>query len=306
MKADLKKTRPRSARARKENIAGYLFAGPAILGFLLFAMIPILFSLFASFTNWNMLSDWEFIGLSNYENLLFEDYYFWSSLEATFSYAILSVMTSNLVALLLALLLNSNIRFQGVFRSIYYLPTIVPAVAQALLWSWLFNVDYGLFNNILTGLGLPPCDWLTGQETVIPSLVLMSVWGCGGAVVIYISGLQSVPVSLLEAVSVAGGNAWHRFKTVTLPYMSPIIFFNVLMSIIGSLQVFTQAMMMTGGGPNGKSLFYSYYLYLKAFTDNEMGYACAMAWILFVIVSVVTVIFFKLFKDRIYYESAES
>ena len=302
-KTDQKTLRLPGRQARRENRAGYLFAGPAILGFLLFALLPILISLAASFTDWNMLSAPEFIGLQNYKNLLTEDFYFWRALKATFYYAILSVIISNLVALAVALLLNANVKLQGVFRTIYYLPTVVPAVAQALLWGWLFNVDYGLFNNILTALNLPTCQWLAGEHTVIPSLVLMSVWGCGGAVVIYISGLQSVPVSLLESVSVEGGNAWDRFRTVTLPYISPIIFFNVLMSIIGSLQVFTQAMMMTGGGPNGSSLFYSYYLYLKAFRDNEMGYACAMAWILFLIIAVVTFFFFRAFKDRIYYES---
>lgn len=298
-----KPSRLPSRRARRENLAGYLFAGPAILGFLLFAMLPIATSLFASFTDWNMLTPAKPVGLENYKNLLTADFYFWSAIKATFYYAVLSVVASNIIALAVALLLNTTVRLQGIYRSIYYLPTVVPAVAQALLWGWLFNVDYGLFNNILTGLGLQPCQWLAGPNTVIPSLVLMSVWGCGGAVVIYISGLQSVPVSLLESVSVEGGNAWDRFRTVTLPYMSPIIFFNVLMSIIGSLQVFTQAMMMTGGGPNGRSLFYSYYLYLKAFRDNEMGYACAMAWILFLIIAVVTVFFFRAFKDRLYYES---
>ncbi len=304
MKSPLSRKK-RSAKARAENRAGYLFAMPAILGLLLFALVPIVISLFASFTDWNMLTDWNYVGLENYKNLLTEDYYFWGSLEATLYYAILSVLVSNIVALLIALLLNCKVKLVGVYRSIFYLPTIVPAVAQALLWSWLFNVDYGLFNSLLTELGLPTGEWLTGEATVIPSLVMMAVWGCGGAVVIYLAGLQSVPIEQMEAVSVAGGGAWARFRHVTLPYISPVLFFNVLMSIIGSLQVFTQAMMMTGGGPNGKSLFYSYYLYLKAFTDNEMGYACAMAWILFLLVAVITVLFFRAFKNRLYYESGE-
>lgn len=291
-------------RFRKENRAGYFFAGPAIIGLLLFALVPIVISLVGSFTDWNMLTDWTFVGFENYINLLTEDIYFYGSLKATGYYAVLSVVFSNFVALIIALLLNTNVRFQGIFRTIYYLPTIVPAVAQALLWGWLFNVDYGLFNNILRAVGLPASPWLSGENTVIPSLVMMAVWACGGSMVIYLSGLQSVPSSLLEAVAVDGGNAWDRFRAVTLPYLSPVIFFNVLMSIIGSLQVFTQAMLMTGGGPNGKSLFYSYYLYRKAFPDNSMGYACAMAWILFLIVAVISVAFFRMFKDRLYYEAA--
>lgn len=291
-------------RFRKENRAGYFFAGPAIIGLLLFALVPIVISLVGSFTDWNMLTDWSFVGFKNYITLLTEDIYFYGSLKATFYYAVLSVVFSNFVALIIALLLNTNVRFQGIFRTIYYLPTIVPAVAQALLWGWLFNVDYGLFNNILRAVGLPASPWLSGENTVIPSLVMMAVWACGGSMVIYLSGLQSVPSSLLEAVAVDGGNAWDRFRAVTLPYLSPVIFFNVLMSIIGSLQVFTQAMLMTGGGPNGKSLFYSYYLYRKAFPDNSMGYACAMAWILFLIVAVISVAFFRMFKDRLYYEAA--
>ncbi len=295
-----------SGRARRENLAGYLFAGPALLGLLLFALLPILVSLAASLTDWNMLTDWTFVGLGNYRSLLTEDYYFWGSVKATLYYAVLSVISSNLVALTVALLLNTDTRLQGIFRTIYYLPTIVPAVAQALLWGWLFNVDYGLFNNILSALGLPPCDWLAGESTVIPSLVLMSVWSCGGSIVIYLSGLQSVPPELLEAVAIDGGGAWARFRTVTLPYLSPVLFFNVLMSMIGSLQVFTQAMMMTGGGPNGKSLFFSYYLYLKAFTDNQMGYACAMAWMLFLLIVVLSALFFRVFKSRVFYESGQS
>lgn len=294
-----------SRRERRENRAGYLFAGPAILGLLIFAFVPIVISLVASFTDWNLLTEWSFVGFQNYLTLLTEDIYFYGSLKATFYYAILSVVFSNLVALLVALLLNTNVKLQGIFRTIYYLPTIVPAVAQALLWGWLFNVDYGLFNNLLRAIGLPPSQWLAGENTVVPSLVMMSVWACGGSMVIYLSGLQSVPSTLLEAVAVDGGNAWDRFRAVTLPYLSPVVFFNVLMSIIGSLQVFTQAMLMTGGGPNGKSLFYSYYLYRKAFPENSMGYACAMAWILFLIVAVISLIFFRFFRNRLYYESAE-
>lgn len=297
---------PSALWRKKENLAGYVFAGPAILGLIFFAFIPIAISFAASFSNWDMRSAWEFVGFSNYQSLFTEDVYFYRSLEATFYFAVLSVVASNLTALVIALLLNLDIKGQGIFRTVYYMPTIVPAVAQALLWGWLFNVDYGFFNSILQMVGLPPCDWLAGETTVIPSLVLMSVWACGGTMVIYLSGLQSVPNNLKEAVAIDGGGAWAKFRAVTVPYLSPIIFFNTLMSIIGSLQVFTQAMLMTGGGPNGRSLFYSYYLYLKAFRDQQMGYACAMAWVLFVIVVLISLLVFRFFKNRLYYESGDN
>lgn len=296
----------RYVRKRQEVFFGYLFAGPAILGLLLWSLVPILLSLFLSLTDWNVLSDWKFVGFENFIQLFTEDIFFYESLKATFYYAALSVVLTNVVAFALALLLNANVRGQSFFRTCFYVPTIVPAVAQAMLWGWLYNVDYGLFNNILSALGLPPQEWLAGESTVIPSLAIMAVWSCGGSMVIYLAGLQSVSSGLLEAVEIDGGGYLHKLRHVILPSLSPVIFFNLLMSIINSLQVFTQAMLMTGGGPNNKSLFYSYYLYITAFRNNNMGYACAMAWILFIIVALISLVVLRLFKGRLYYEAEAS
>lgn len=287
---------------RREAIFGYVFAMPAILGLFLWAFIPIGFSFFLSLTDWNVLADWKFIGLENYVKLFTEDLFFSASLTATFSYTFGAVIATNLVAFTLALILCNNVRGKALYRTLFYLPTIVPMVAQAILWGWLFNPDFGLFNNILNFLGLPSLLWLADENTVIPSLVLMATWTSGGGMVIYLAGLQGIPHEQMEAVEVDGGSYRHKLINIILPYMSPIIFFNMLMSVIGSLQVFTQAMMMTGGGPNNRSLFYSYYLYVSAFRDNKMGYACAMAWVLFVITVAISTLIFIFFKDRLYFE----
>lgn len=300
------KPRGKYSKKKREAIYGYLFAGPAIIGLLMWSLFPIILSLFISMTDWNVMTEWNFIGLKNYISLFIDDIYFYGSLKATFYYAGLSVVATNIVALVLALMLNSNVRGLTFFRTCFYVPTIVPIVAQSLLWGWLYNVDYGLFNNILTAMNLPTLQWLAGESTVIPSLVIMAMWTCGGSMVIYLAGLQSVSSVLLEAVEIDGGGYRHKLLHVIFPSISPVIFFNLLMSIIGSLQVFTQAMMMTGGGPNNRSLFYSFYLYITAFRNNNMGYACAMAWILFIIVASISLIIFRFFKGRLYYESGEA
>lgn len=289
----------------REARTGYLLVLPAILGFLFFCVIPILYSAALSLTDWNVLKPAKFVGLKNYVKLLTGDRQFAAAIQATFSYAISSTLFSSLYAFFLALLLNNEMRGKSIFRTIFYLPSIVPAVANALLWKWLYNPEFGLFNAVLSGLGLPKCMFLAGQNTVIPSLVFMAMWGCGSTMIIYLAGLQSVPASLLEAVDIDGGGYWTKLIHVTIPMVSPVIFFNVLMSLVGSFQVFTQAFMMTQGGPNNKSLFYSYYLYRTAFQQNKMGYASAMGWIMFLIMIVFTAVFFKVFAGKVYYESGE-
>ncbi len=290
---------------RREAVYGYLFTAPAILGLFFWAFIPIGYSLLLSLTDWNVLSDWNFVGLQNYVALFTEDLFFFDSLVATVYYAVGAVIATNLTAFILALLLNNDIKGKAVYRTLFYLPTIVPMVAQSILWGWLFNPDFGLLNSILNAVGLPSSLWLADESTVIPSLILMATWTCGGSMVIYLAGLQGIPLEQLESVEVDGGSYRHKLRHIMLPYMSPVIFFNMLMSVIGSLQVFTQAMMMTGGGPNNKSLFYSYYLYVTAFRNNNMGYACAMAWILFAITALVASLIFLFFKDRLYFEGGK-
>jgi multiple sugar transport system permease protein len=289
---------------RQEALAGYGFILPAVLGFLLLCLLPILFSLGLSFTDWNVLTPPKYIGLNNYVKLFTRDTLFRASISATFQFAFLSTIFSSLYAFLLALLLNSS-PGKAFFRTVFYLPTVVPAVASAVLWKWLYNPEFGLFNTVLSALGLPKSMFIAGQNTVIPSLVFMSMWGCGGAMVIYLAGLQGVPQSLTEAVDIDGGNYWHKLTRVILPMVSPVVFFNVLMSLVGAFQVFTQAYMMTNGGPNNKSLFYSYQLYRTAFQQNKMGYASAMGWVMFLIMIIFTTLFFRVFARTVYYEGGE-
>ena len=310
-KTDQKTPRLPGRQARRENRAGYLFAAPAILGFLLFALLPILISLVASFTDWNMLSAPEFIGLRNYKNLLTEDFYFWRALKATFYYAILSVIISNLVALALALLLNANAKLQGVFRTIYYLPTVVPIVASAMLFLWVLNPEYGLLNNFLSWFGIRGPSWLSDPKFTKISLMIMDVWRCGQNTVIFLSALKAVPKSFYEAAELDGAGPVKRFFKITLPYISPTIQFLVVMGLISSFQYFTQAYVFASvsqvgqsitGGPQNSLLFYSMYLYMNGFSYMKMGYASAMAIVLFLIVLVVSFVAMYLMEKRVTYD----
>ncbi|WP_231979465.1 carbohydrate ABC transporter permease [Tessaracoccus coleopterorum] len=204
------------------------------------------------------------------------------------------------------MLVNSGFRFQSAWRTIYYLPTLVPAIANAVLWIWIFNPDFGLLNTLLRSAGLPESQWIYAEETAVPSLILMSVWGFGNGMVIFLAGLQGVPRQLYEAVGIDGGGAWAKFRHVTWPYMTPVIFYNLVTGMIGTFQVFNQAFVMTDGGPNNSTLFYIYYLYTQAFTDAEMGYASALAWVLFIIVLIVTVLLFRNARSWVFYEMGDA
>ena len=289
----------------REARFGMLFVLPAILGYLLFCTIPILYSGFLSLTDWNILKSANFIGIQNYVKIFQSDYLFGESIKATFKFALGSTLFSTVYAFLLALLLNVEVKGRSIYRTVFYLPSIVPAVANAVLWSWLYNKDFGLFNNALQMLGLPKQAFLSGQQTVIPSLIFMSMWGCGSTMIIYLAGIQGVPTSLREAVRIDGGKYRHELLHVIIQMVSPVIFFNVLMGLVGSFQVFTQAFMMTNGGPNNKSLFYSYYLYTTAFKSNKMGYACALGWVMFFIMIAFTAVFSKVFASKVYYDGGE-
>lgn len=285
--------------------AGFLFVLPAILGFMFFCAIPILYSGYLSLTDWNIFKAPKFVGFKNYIKIFTNDYLFNESVSATFKFAIGSTICSSIYAFLLALLLNADVKGRSMFRTIFYLPSIVPAVANCMLWSWLYNKDFGLFNSLLSIVGISKQSFIAGQATVIPSLIFMSMWGCGSTMIIYLAGIQGVSQQLKEAVRIDGGNYWHELVNVIIPIVSPTIFFNVLMSLIGSFQAFNQAFLMTGGGPNNKSLFYSYYLYSTAFKQNKMGYASALGWVMFIIMIIFTTIFFKLFSKRVFFEGGD-
>jgi multiple sugar transport system permease protein len=286
---------------RFETRWGILMALPAILGFAIFTIGPMVASFFFSLTDWQIGGSPSFVGLDNYSAMV-NDELFWKSLSATTYYTLGAVPLTLIVSFAVAMLLNQKARGLSLWRTIFYLPTLVPAIANVVLWIWIFNPDFGLLNSMLRQTGLPESSWIYGEKSAVPSLILMSVWGFGNTMVIFLAGLQGVPRQLYEAVAIDGGGTWARFRHVTLPFMTPVIFYNLVTGVIGTFQVFNQAYIMTQGGPNNATEFYIYYLYTKAFTDSEIGYASALAWVLFVIVLVITVLLFRNARRWVYYE----
>lgn len=295
--------RVKSRLLRREAIEGYLYISPWLIGFLLLTLGPVLFSFFMSFTKWDIINPPKMVGLSNYATIFADDFRFRQSIKVTAIYAAFSVPLGLMFSLALAMLLNMNVRGMRIFRSIFYIPAILPGVAVAMVWLAVFRPQGGIFNSILGWFGLGPLPWLTSPDWALPSFIIMSLWGIGGGMIIYLAGLQSVPTQLYEAAEIDGAGRWARLRNVTLPMISPTIFFNLVMGIIGSFQVFTSSFVMTGGGPAYSTLFYVLYLYQKAFNYLQMGYACALAWILFAIILTLTLIVFKTSAKWVYYEA---
>ncbi|MFK4342749.1 MULTISPECIES: carbohydrate ABC transporter permease [unclassified Paenibacillus] len=294
--------RQKSGMMRMERNWGLLFALPAILGLMIFTIGPITASFVFSLTDWTIGGQMNFIGLDNYRTILTEDSTFSQSMFVTTYYALGSVPLGLVAAFIIALLLNQKVKGLSVFRTIYYLPTIVPSIANTMLWLWMFNPDFGLLNSLLEHAGLPGSKWIYDESTAIPSLIMMSTWGIGNTVIIFLAGLQSVPTHLYEAAEVDGGHMWHKFIHITIPSMTPTIFFNLVMSLISTFQAFNQAYVMTNGGPNNSTLFYVFYLWRTAFTETKIGYASALAWILFFVIMVLTVLIFSTSKKWVHYE----
>ena len=294
------RVRPSKAKVRRNRLWGWLFISPWVVGFLAFTLYPFIASLYYSFTNYNILAAPQWVGLQNYQYML-QDGLFWQSLGNTLYYTIVFVPVSTVVAIAIAMLLNMKIRGQTIYRTLFYLPSVVPLVASSVLWLWLFNPSFGFIDAFLRALNLPAPGWLYSDAWVKPSLVLMSLWGIGQPIVIYLAGLQGVPQELYEAALLEGANAWQRTRSVTLPMISPVILFNVVLGMIGSFQYFTQAYVMTQGGPDNSSLFFALYLYENAFQYLHLGYASAMAWLLFVLILVATLLVFRSSARWVYY-----
>jgi multiple sugar transport system permease protein len=289
-----------------QAITGYLFASPVILGLLIWVIGPMIGVLLISLTDWNVLTAPNWVGIRNYVRLFTSDLYFWNTLKVTIYYVVLNVACTTLYSLVVALLLNQKIVGRGIYRSIFYLPTIVPVVASSALWLWLFNPEFGLLNMMLQGIGLPRSLWISSPTTVVPSIVIMSVWaGAGNTIVIFLAALQGVPRELLEAVAIDGGNWWHRFRAITLPMISPVTFFNVVTGLIASFTIFTQSYVMTEGGPGNASLFYVLLLYREGFQRNNLGGAAALSWVLIIIVSLLSLLIFRTSRRWVYYEGEE-
>lgn len=294
----------RTRKIKKETFAFYAFISPWLIGFFVFNVYPVCFSIITSFFKWDIVSPREFVGLDNYKYALAgEDKYFYQSLKVTLQYSFLSVPLNLVTSFLIALMLNQKLKGITLFRTIFYLPSLVSGVAVSTLWLYIFNYKFGLLNGVLASFGIEPVKWLNDPRMVVPSFVLMGLWGVGGSTVIFLAGLQDVPQDVTEAAIVDGANAWVRFTKIVVPLMSPIIFFNLVNGFIGAFQYFTQAFIMTSGGPNGASMFYVLNLYNQAFSYFRIGYACALAWILFVIIIAFTALIFRYSNLWVYYEA---
>ncbi len=290
------------ALARREAVEGWLYTIPAILGFIVFKVGPIVASLIFSFTQYDVVTPPHWSGLNNYARLL-SDPLSWQSLKVTTIYTGVSVPLGLVAGLAIALLLNQRIRGVLVYRTVYYLPSVISGVAVAILWRWLFNPQFGVINLLLAKIGIKGPDWLFSRYWALPSLIIMSLWGIGWVMLVNLAGLQGIPTELYEAAEIDGAGRWRRFTSVTLPMLSPVIFFNLVTSIIWSFQTFTQAYVMTGGGPSNATLFYVLHLYRNAFQFFQMGYAAALGWVLFVIVLLLTLLVFRSSPAWVYYES---
>jgi len=297
----LPRVRRRSRLLRQERIDGFLFIGPWLLGFLIWIAGPMLFSLYLVGMDWSLLSAPHFVGLDNLRTLKDDDLFF-ISLKNTAYYTFIAVPLHLLLALAVALCMNVKLRFVNVFRTIYYMPSITPQVASVILWVWIFNPDFGLANALLRWLRLPTLLWLQDPATAKPTFIIMSLWGIGSTMIIFLAGLQGVPETLYEAAKLDGASQFRLLVHITLPMISPVIFFNLVIGIIGSFQVFTTAYIATNGGPANSTLFLVLYLYRNGFQYFKMGYASTIAWALFLIVLVFTLVQFKIAGRWVHYE----
>lgn len=295
----LHKRRPLTARP---DFWGFLFITPWLLGFLIFSAGPMIVSLYLSFCKYD-LHTLQFVGVENYHRLLFKDPLFVISLRNTVLYVLFSVPLGLMGSLAIALLLNQKVRGQRLFRTLFYLPSLVPAVASALLWRWLLDTENGLFNYVLSLVHIKGPGYFEDPKWTLPAFIMMSLWGVGGGrMIIFLAGLQGISDSYYEAARIDGANGFQQFRYITLPMLTPTIFFNLILGIIGSFQVFTSAYIMTAGGPNNASLFYVLYLFRNAFEYFKMGKASAMAWVLFLILLGFTMIQFRNARKWVHYE----
>ncbi len=293
-----------SPRRRKEALTFYLWILPWLLGFLIWQAWPLLESFYLSFTNFRLLNQPEFTGLANFERLVTDDM-FWQSLKVTLIYVFGAVPIGNLIALFVAMVLAQKLRGVNWWRTVYFLPSVVSGVSVAVMWSFILNPDFGLLNAMLSWVGIKGPGWLTSETWALPSVILIAWWaGIGTRMVIYLAGVKGIPQVLYEAAEIDGAGGWHKFRHVTLPMLSPTIFFNIIVGIIGAFQVFDVPFVLTEGGPNNATRVYIFNLYEQAFIYTNMGYASLLAWVLFIVIMILTLITMRISSSRVYYESA--
>jgi multiple sugar transport system permease protein len=292
-----------SASKRQEAVAGYLFISPWIIGFVVFIAGPMLASFVISFTRWNIVSDPQWVGFANYKRIFTADKDFVQALTVTFKYAALFLPLFTVIGLAMAMALNVKIKGVGIFRTLLYLPYVAPGIAATLVWVWVLNGRFGLLNTILAWVGIEGPSWFRDPNTSLYGILMIGLWGVGGSAVIYLAGLQNIPEHLYEAAIVDGANEWQKFWYVTIPMLSPTIFYQLVIGLIGVFQTFTSSFVATGGGPLKSTFFYMLYIYNKAWESLRMGYASALAWILFVIILLITLLIFRSSPMWVHYEA---
>ena len=286
-----------------KKILVLIFLFPWLVGFIGYSIYPIIISLYYSFCQYDVLQIPMYIGFNNYYEILFNDPYFWKSISNTFFYTLFRVPSNIILSLIIAISINKISKGGAIFRTAYFIPSLVSGVALSVIWMWIFNPQIGLINLILKFFGLSGPMWLQDPSWSKPALIIMSFWSAGGGrMLIFLAALRNIPPKLYEAFKLDGGNSFQSFFHITLPMISPIIFLWSIVEVIASMQVFTEAFIMTKGGPVDSTLFYNLYLYNKAFQDFNMGYASALAWLLLIITLIITSIQFKMSKKYVYYE----
>jgi multiple sugar transport system permease protein len=295
----------RRARLRTRNLAGYAFIAPWLVGFFGFTLIPMAASLYFAFTDYDVLTPPRWVGLANFRRMFFEDPRYLQAVGVTFFYVIVAVPLRLAFALAVAMLLNTHRRGVSLYRAAYYAPSVVAgSVAVAVMWRQVFGTD-GVVNGVLALVGIPPLRWLGDPDVAIWTLITLAVWQFGSPMLIFLAGLRQIPAELYEAAAIDGAGAGSRFFRITLPLLSPVTFFNLVMQTITGFMVFTQAFIVTGGGPMDTTLFYALYLYRRAFESFQMGYASAMAWVLLLVVAFFTAVLFKSSGRWVFYETKE-
>jgi len=309
----------KNKKKRMKNLyIGLLFTSPVILGYGIFILGPLITSIILSFTDFSIgAQSTKFVGLLNYKEMFNgRDFFFYPAIKATFLYVFISVPLSVIFSFLVAVLLNQRIKFRGFFRAVFYLPVVIPIASASIIWMWILQPDFGVANYLLRAMGLPTSSWLASDTTVLPTLILFSLWLSGSTIVIFLAGLQTIPSHLYEALEVDGGNGWHKLIYVMIPMSSPIIFFNTVIGFINAIQTFVQPFIMSSGssgsggammgGPDNASLLYVLYIFQNAFRFSKMGAASASAMLLLLVTLLITALFFKLSGSLVHSEGDDS
>ena len=288
---------------RRKRRAGWLFISPAVLGLLIWTLVPVVASLVLSFTEYDIVSRPIWIGFNNYVRMFTREPDFYQAIKVTITFVVIQLPIGLCIALAAALLLNTGVRAMPFFRTCFYLPSMVPVVATSLVWAWLLNLNYGLVNQALKLVGVDPVNFFGSPKTALPTLAVMSWFGVGRTIVIYLAGLLNIPPSLYEAAEIDGANSLRKFVAITIPMLSPTLFYTLIMGLINSFQYFTQAFVLTAGGPLKSTFFYNLMIYQVGFQWLRMGYASALSWILLLFILFITLFVFRGSSAWVYYET---